>query len=125
MGRLTREEVWSTLAQVDAVVVPSLWYETFSLVVHEAFTAGVPVIASRLGALREKVRHGVNGLLISPGDVEAWRETLEQLMAEPSLLAHLKMNVRPPMTMRKHASRLRSEERRVGKECRSRWSPYH
>src|SRR5258708_39175699 len=27
--------------------------------------------------------------------------------------------------LRNHAAQLRSEERRVGKECRSRWSPYH
>src|SRR3712207_7253605 len=31
----------------------------------------------------------------------------------------------PPASRRRWASRGRSEERRVGKECRSRWSPYH
>ena len=31
----------------------------------------------------------------------------------------------PMMTMEKTAASSRSEERRVGKECRSRWSPYH
>src|SRR3989449_11211189 len=32
---------------------------------------------------------------------------------------------RPPQHPREHATGIRSEERRVGKECRSRWSPYH
>ena len=30
-----------------------------------------------------------------------------------------------PFELVVHANQLRSEERRVGKECRSRWSPYH
>ena len=47
-------------------VVPSLWYETYSLITHEAFAAHVAVIASRLGALEEAVRDGIDGLLAPP-----------------------------------------------------------
>lgn len=108
LGRLTREEVWETLAQVDAVVAPSLWYETFSLTVHEAFAAGVPVIASRLGALAEAVRDGVDGLLVPPGDVDAWRAALQRLVDKPDLLARLQANVRPPVTLEEHLDRLES-----------------
>ena len=72
MGGLSREQVWSCLAEVDVLVVPSLWYEAFSLIAHEAFVAGVPVIASRLGALAEVVHDGIDGLLVPPQDVDAW-----------------------------------------------------
>ena len=48
-GALTHAQVWDILDQIDAVAVPSLWYETFSLIAHEAFAAGRPVIASGLG----------------------------------------------------------------------------
>lgn len=108
LGRLTREDVWKTLAQVDAVVVPSLWYETFSFAVSEAFAAGKPVVASRLGPLADRVRHGVDGLLLNPGDVCAWQEALQRLVNEPDLLAHLRSNVRPPVTLDEHVAEIKS-----------------
>ena len=108
LGRLTREEVWETLAQVDVVVVPSLWYETFSFIVSEAFTSGAPVVASRLGPLADRVRDGVDGLLVPPGDVVAWRAALQRLVGEPDLLAQLRANVRSPMTLEEHVDQLES-----------------
>jgi glycosyltransferase involved in cell wall biosynthesis len=56
------------LADVDAAVVPSLVPETFSIVTREAFACGLPVIASRIGALPEAIRHGEDGWLFEPGD---------------------------------------------------------
>jgi glycosyltransferase involved in cell wall biosynthesis len=106
LGRLTREEVWDTLAQVDVVVVPTLWYETFSFIISEAFIAGVPVIASRLGPVADRVRDGVDGLLVPPGDVSAWRAALQRLVEEPNFLARLRANVRPPMTLNEHVGRI-------------------
>lgn len=108
LGRLTREEVWETLAQVDVVVVPSLWYETFSFIVSEAFTVGAPVVASCLGPLADRVHDGVDGLLAPPGDVVAWRAALQRLVSEPGLLDRLRANVRPPMTLEEHVNRLES-----------------
>ena len=108
LGRLAREEVWQTLGQVDVVAVPSLWYETFSFLVSEAFTMGTPVVASNLGALADRVRDGVDGLLISPGDVDAWGAALEELVREPGLLARLRSNVRPAMTHDEHIRRIES-----------------
>ena len=84
MGELSREQVWGCLAKVDVLVVPSLWYEAFSLIAHEAFLAGIPVIASRLGALAEVVQDGVDGLLVPPSDVSAWTATLQRLVDEPA-----------------------------------------
>jgi glycosyltransferase involved in cell wall biosynthesis len=108
LGRLTREQVWETLAQVDVVLVPSLWYETFSFIVSEAFAAGLPVVASRLGPLADRVRDGVDGLLMPPGDVDAWRAALRRLVDEPHLLARLRANVRPPLTLEEHVERIES-----------------
>lgn len=106
LGPLARAEVWATLAQADAVAVPSLWYETFSLIVHEARAAGVPVIASDLGALREAVHHGEDGWLVHSGDVPAWRETLGRLVGAPALLDHARANIRPPVTQEEHLDRV-------------------
>jgi glycosyltransferase involved in cell wall biosynthesis len=48
--------------------MPSIWYENFPRTLVEAFACGLPVIASRLGAMAELVRDGCTGLLFEPGD---------------------------------------------------------
>jgi glycosyltransferase involved in cell wall biosynthesis len=108
IGKLTRREVWETLAQVDVVVVPSIWYETFSFLVSEAFAAGLPVVASSLGPLADRVRDGIDGFLVPPGDVAAWQATLQRLTDELQLLSRLRSNVHPPMTLEEHVSQIES-----------------
>jgi glycosyltransferase involved in cell wall biosynthesis len=73
------------LDKIDVLVVPSLSHETFGLVAIEAFSAGVPVIASRRGGLPEVVTDGVTGALFDPGHPEALRQVLARFVAEPSL----------------------------------------
>lgn len=102
LGALTREEVWRTLAQVDVVVMPSLWYEAFAFVISEAFAAGVPVVASRLGPLVDRVRHEESGLLVPPGDVDAWRKALRRFQQEPDLLPRLRQGIQPVRTIDDH-----------------------
>ncbi len=106
LGKLPRDEVWQTLALVDAVVVPSLWYETFSFIVSEAFAMEVPVIASNIGSLAERVRHGVDGLLVPPGDVAAWRWVLQQCASSPNTCVELKENIKPPITMQAYNAQI-------------------
>lgn len=102
LGRLSREEVWRTLAQADVLLVPSLWYETFSLVVREAFAVGAPVLVSDVGALAEAVRADVDGLRLPPGDVAAWRGAVQALVADPAQLAQLRAGVRSPLPLAAH-----------------------
>lgn len=102
LGELPHEQVANVLNKVDAVVVPSLWYETFSLLVSEAFAAGKPVIASDIGGLGNRVRDGVDGLLVAPGDVRAWQAALQHLVNQPGQLEELRKNVRPPITLAEH-----------------------
>jgi len=114
LGRLTREEVWETLAKVDVVLVSSLWYETFSFIISEAFASGAPVVASRLGPLADRIRDGVDGFLVPPGDVSAWREVLQRLVDERDLLARLRANVRFPMTLEEHADQIEALYQTLG-----------
>lgn len=64
----------------DAVVIPSRW-EGFGLVALEAMRAGKPVIASRVGGLKEVVVDGKTGLLVPPEDVEALRQAILSLLS--------------------------------------------
>jgi glycosyltransferase involved in cell wall biosynthesis len=82
------------LADVDAVVVPSLVWETYSIVAREAMSLGIPVIASRIGALPEAIRHGDNGLLFTPGSAQELARILRDLAYEPGLLDQLRGRIR-------------------------------
>jgi glycosyltransferase involved in cell wall biosynthesis len=105
-GALTHTQVWEILRQVGVVVIPSLWYETFSLITHEAFAAGRPVIASGLGALAEVVHDGVDGLSAPPGDVDAWENALLRMSDSPDLRDRLRAGIRPPLTLDDHVTKL-------------------
>jgi glycosyltransferase involved in cell wall biosynthesis len=86
-GGFDNREAGRILTEVDALVVPSLWFENSPLTIHEALLAGVPVIASRLGGMAEYVEHGQTGLLFHPGDVEDLCAQLEWVLAHPQAFA--------------------------------------
>jgi glycosyltransferase involved in cell wall biosynthesis len=97
-GAIASPEVVPTLRQYDFLVVPSQWMETGPLVVLEAFAAGIPVIASKLGGIAEIARDGVDSLLVEPRAVASWTETLRGVVNDAGLRAKLKVGVRPPRT---------------------------
>ncbi|WP_334107023.1 glycosyltransferase family 4 protein [Methylobacillus sp.] len=70
LGALSTEQVRQKMSSALALVLPSIWYENFPRTLVEAFACGLPVIASRIGALAELVEDGVTGLLFDPGDAE-------------------------------------------------------
>ena len=105
-GRLSRAALWPALGALDVLVLPTLWYETYSLAAHEALAAGLPVVASRLGVMPEVVRDGVDGLLFPPGDEAALAGILGALAEEPARLAALRANLRPVPTLAEHSRRL-------------------
>jgi glycosyltransferase involved in cell wall biosynthesis len=89
-------EVVARLRHYDFLAVPSQWLETGPLVALEAFAAGIPVIGWNIGGVSETVRHGVDGLLIEPGPIARWAETLRCVTEDARLRAQLKAGVRPP-----------------------------
>ena len=85
-GRLDNNDIMSMLAEADALVVPSIWFENSPITIHEAFLARVPVITSDLGGMAGLVQHGKNGFLFPPGDTGALRELLIDLIGRPEKL---------------------------------------
>ncbi len=83
LGTLPGAEVQARMARAGALVVPSLWYEGLPMVVAEAFAAGTPVIASRIGALADLVEDGVTGLLVTPGDPADLARAMARILADP------------------------------------------
>ncbi len=105
-GSIAYEEVGAALRQLDALVVPSLWYENSPLVIQEAYVMGVPVIASDLGALPEKVIDGVTGRLFPPGDSKALAALLREFIDDPAALTALRPGITPPPTVEAHAMQI-------------------
>jgi glycosyltransferase involved in cell wall biosynthesis len=62
------EDVLTAMKNARFLIFPSVWYETFGLVVIQAFAAGLPVIASGLGAMTSLIQDGLTGLHFRPGD---------------------------------------------------------
>jgi glycosyltransferase involved in cell wall biosynthesis len=67
-GQQPHAPTMDAMRQAAVLIFPSIWYEMAPLTIIEAFAAGLPVIASDLGAAAEMVRDGHNGLLFRPGD---------------------------------------------------------
>jgi glycosyltransferase involved in cell wall biosynthesis len=67
------------------LVFPSQCYETFGRAIVEAYAAGRPVVASRLGAMAELVQDGRTGLLFEPGDAADLAAKARRLAAQPEL----------------------------------------
>jgi glycosyltransferase involved in cell wall biosynthesis len=70
LGQRDRAEVMALMKGARCLIFPSEWYEGFGLAIAEAFACGLPVIASRLGAMAEIVEDGRTGLHFSPGNPE-------------------------------------------------------
>jgi glycosyltransferase involved in cell wall biosynthesis len=72
------------LGAFDLFVQPSL-YESQGLAILEAMAAGVPVVASDVGGVRDVVRDGVTGLLVPPADPRALATSILRLAGDPEL----------------------------------------
>jgi glycosyltransferase involved in cell wall biosynthesis len=68
LGFLSRDEIMKRMGSASFLIVPSVCYEQLPTTILEAFSCGLPVIASRLGVLTNIVQEGVTGLLFNPGD---------------------------------------------------------
>lgn len=104
-GPYERADLPARLAQVDVVVVPSLWVENQPIVIREAFSARRPVLASRLGAIPESVRDGTDGLLFAPGDPEDLARAL-RAASEHALVRRLAAGIAPVKGVEAHAAEL-------------------
>jgi glycosyltransferase involved in cell wall biosynthesis len=70
-GQLRRDEVYDVMKKAAFLVVPSIWYEPFGLIIAEAFACGTPVLGAFIGAIQDMVDDQVTGLHFVPGDPDA------------------------------------------------------
>lgn len=94
------QQVPATLKQYHLMAIPSRVQDVSPIVMLEANAVGVPIVASAVGGIPELIKHEVNGLLVKPDSVDAWREALQRFIVEPWLLAKLRGGVSAPRGMK-------------------------
>jgi len=89
LGLIPPGEIDAYYAAADIFVLPSMFQETFGLVLLEAFSAGTPVIAFRSGGIPELVQDRTNGLIVAQGDEDALYRSMRELMLDRQLRERL------------------------------------
>jgi GT2 family glycosyltransferase/glycosyltransferase involved in cell wall biosynthesis len=107
-GAIPHDGVAAAFASIDLLAVPSIWPENSPLVIQEAFLAGVPVVASRIGGIPEAVAEGVNGLLVRPDDPDDLARALRRFLDEPGLLDALRRGIPRVRSIRDDAEAVRA-----------------
>ncbi len=92
-GAFASEKLGDVLSQIDVLITPSICYETYSFILHEAFASNVPVIASNLGVMGEEVIDGYNGFSFKTGDADDLRDKMELMIKDPDSLNRMKENI--------------------------------
>jgi glycosyltransferase involved in cell wall biosynthesis len=87
-GFAPHAQIPAVLRHIDLLVLATR-YEELPSVLIEAMAAGLPVIASRVGGIPALVDHGVNGLLVPPGDAVALAKAISRVLSEPGTAARL------------------------------------
>jgi glycosyltransferase involved in cell wall biosynthesis len=88
VDRVAEEEVVAAYRSHDVLAFPST-YEGFGMVLLEAMTQRLPVVATPAGCADALVQHEDTGLIVPPRDAGALADALARLLAEPVLRARL------------------------------------
>jgi len=88
-GSYAMSDLPARMSRVDWVLVPSIWWEIFALVLSEAYMFNRPPIASNIGGIGERVRHNIDGLLFDVGDATSLMQTMHRCVTEDGLHARL------------------------------------
>lgn len=88
-GQLPFAETQARLARARLLVLPSLCFEGFPMVIREAFALGVPVAASRLGSMACLVRDNQTGGLFEPADAASLASCVQQLWQNQDRLGRM------------------------------------
>ncbi|MEP1356253.1 MAG: glycosyltransferase family 4 protein [Tateyamaria sp.] len=81
-GYLSQTEVAEELARADLFALPS-FAEGVPVVLMEAMASQLPVVATRIAGIPELVEDGTSGLVVPPGNVEAFAQALHRLLDDP------------------------------------------
>ena len=99
-GPYEPEEMGRLMAEVDWVVMGSIWWENSPLVIQEAYKFGRPVICPDIGGMAEKVIPGVGGLHYRARDSVSLASVINRVVEEPCMFdtLHKSLPAYPPVS---------------------------
>ncbi|MBF0380053.1 MAG: glycosyltransferase family 4 protein [Magnetococcales bacterium] len=93
-GHIANSDALNRLAKVKMMILPSICYEGFPLVICEAFAMGVPVAASDHGAMGSMITDGVNGKLFLADNAKMLLSVVQSVWGDDKLLSAMAENAR-------------------------------
>ncbi len=106
IGRVPQDKIGWLYGQIDVLIAPSVWPESFGLCVREAVTYGKWIVVSDRGALPEAVLPDVNGFVIDLNDPQALPAALAKLQADMPRFLQTPAAAPHPATMRENTAQL-------------------
>jgi glycosyltransferase involved in cell wall biosynthesis len=88
-GTIPRSELAAAFASIDALVIPSTWYENSPLILLQALATHTPPIVSDVPGMTEFVAHGRNGFHFERSNVDSLARVLQTLADDPALVQRL------------------------------------
>lgn len=117
LGWMDRTQLSKFFQKARLIVVPSTSFETFGLAAAEAMGHGLPVIASRRGALEEIVEDGITGLFFEPENAEDLSSKIKFLWQNPDLCKQFGIAGRHKVMQIYHENRYYCELMAIYKEA--------
>jgi len=94
LGNQSNSVVSALMTHANFLIMPSIWYEGFPMVLVEAMAHGLPVICSNLGAMQEIIQNEKTGLHFQSGDHEELAQEMNRLIEDEDLSKKLGVNAR-------------------------------
>jgi glycosyltransferase involved in cell wall biosynthesis len=92
LGRLSADLIRAEMSAAEFLIMPSIWNETFGLVIIEAFANGLPVIVSNMGSMSELVKDGITGLHFEAKNADDLAKKVRWAFTNPSMMRQMGKN---------------------------------
>lgn len=94
LGHKPRQLVLDLMKDATVLIFPSIWYEGLPVTIVEAYSVGLAVIASNLGAMSSMIDHNRTGLHFRPGDPEDLATQVDWIISHPAELERMRQEAR-------------------------------
>jgi glycosyltransferase involved in cell wall biosynthesis len=101
-GCFPHSQIGEVLSGVDALIMPSMWYENTPVIMYEAFATKTPVIATHEGGMAELIDEFEGGWTFPRGDVDALAALMQHLIDHPQQVSEASEQIRPVRTIGEH-----------------------
>ena len=106
-GSLDQTSIFKLGRKCDLALIPSSWFETGPITVHEAFAMNLPVLGTKIGGIEELCTHKINSLLFELNNHEELANYIISLIEEPTKIDYLRSNLPLPRSPKDFAIELK------------------